>query len=273
MSLSANRSTDQMGVTHYPVQLPVGVKANAVIYQGALVGLDATGFLVPAQSAVSILGRAEQAIDATGAADGALSCEVRFGVFKWNNSSAGDAIAAANAHQICFAVDDQTVALTDGGTGARPEAGVIMQVDADGVWVANVPSGVAGLLPIGGAQLATVPDQAVDGGVPEIYPFSFADAATNSKSVVVGHKIEVIDFWGFKQGGAGAGGNTVQVFNNVTAISDAVSGNVADKTRFAAGQIDDAANVIAAGGTLTVTNTKVGGNAQLRCFVVAIRKS
>jgi hypothetical protein len=113
----------------------------------------------------------------------------------------------------------------------------------------------------------------VDGGVPELYTFSFADAATNSKSVIVAHKIEVIDFWGFKQGGAGAGGNTVQVFNNVTAITDAVSGNVADKIRFAAAQIDDAANVIAAGGTLVVTNTKVGGNAQLRCFVVAIRKS
>lgn len=58
------------------------------------------------------------------------------GIFKWLNSSAGDAIAADDIGKDCFIVDDQTVALTN-GTSTRSKAGVVFGVDSDGVWVST----------------------------------------------------------------------------------------------------------------------------------------
>ena len=44
-------------------------------------------------------------------------------------------ITLADIGKACYAVDDQTVALTDGGGGARARAGIIHQVTELGVWV------------------------------------------------------------------------------------------------------------------------------------------
>lgn len=134
MALSANRNTDQMGVQDRRKVYPV--KANAKIYQGALVALDANGFAIAGATATTLkgAGRAEQFVDATGLADGAVSVEVAEGIFKWLNSTAGDALAQADVGAAIFIVDDETVAKTNGGA-TRSKAGVVEQVDTDGVWV------------------------------------------------------------------------------------------------------------------------------------------
>lgn len=119
-----------------------GVAADAVIFGGALVVLNA-GWAEPGSTATGLVavGRAEGKADNTGGANGDTSVRVQRGIFRFNNSAAGDAIAAADIGADCYIVDDQTVAKTD-GTGTRSRAGKIVNVDALGVWVAIGPGGI-----------------------------------------------------------------------------------------------------------------------------------
>ncbi len=116
------------------------VAANAQIYQGGLVMLD-TGVAKAAATGVDaghaanyvVLGVSEKTVTG-GAADGAVSVPFRKGVFKFKNSGGADAILLKHTSSACYAVDDETVALTS-NTNVRAKAGTIVDVDADGVWV------------------------------------------------------------------------------------------------------------------------------------------
>ena len=110
--------------------------AGVVIYAGAQVCLDAAGNLVPGGEATTLTaaGRAEERVDNTGGASGDKSARVRRGVFRWDYSAAADEITRADIGAAAYVVDDQTVARTD-GTGTRSAAGIIRDVDAQGVWV------------------------------------------------------------------------------------------------------------------------------------------
>lgn len=112
------------------------VLAATTIYGGAIVALDADGWAKPAATATGLIvvGRAEARADNASGANGDITVKARPGVFRFANSSAGDAIAQAQIGDDCYVVDDQTVAKTD-GTGTRSKAGKIVQVDAQGVWV------------------------------------------------------------------------------------------------------------------------------------------
>ncbi|MCF8491365.1 MAG: hypothetical protein K9H18_19540 [Rhodospirillum sp.] len=127
MTLSAPRPTPERvgSVWPYPVA------ANAVIHGGALVCLSATGQLVPGSTATTLtaVGRAEESVDNTGGADGALTCEVKRGAFGWDNSGT-DPVAAAQVGKTVYIVDDHTVAATD-GAGTRSAAGKCLNVDAN----------------------------------------------------------------------------------------------------------------------------------------------
>lgn len=111
------------------------VAANAKLYIGSLVALNATGFAVPGSTATTLRarGRAEIQVNNTGGADGAITVKVKRGVYKFVNLAA-DAITRADIGAQAFIVDDQTVARTN-GTGTRSVAGLIRQVDSDGAWV------------------------------------------------------------------------------------------------------------------------------------------
>ena len=113
----------------------IGVAANAVIFAGALVCQNAAGFAVPGSAATTLtaLGRAEESVTGTATAGGAV-VRVRRGTFQFKNSASGDAITIAHRGDTVFVVDDEQVALTD-GTGTRSAAGVVHDVDANGVWV------------------------------------------------------------------------------------------------------------------------------------------
>lgn len=122
------------------------VKANAQIYRGCivmLVGAGAAAALVAGRAAASraeldtiqVLGLAyDTALG--GAADGDVRLDVERGdVYCLANSAAGDLITVGDIGELCFVVDDQTVAKTVGPGGLRPIAGEIVDVDASGVWI------------------------------------------------------------------------------------------------------------------------------------------
>lgn len=90
----------------------------------AYVGVTGTGQKIPGVCAFDL--------DTTGLADGAAQVKLTggtIGVFE--NSAAADLIAEDDVGKRCYLVDDETVALTDGG-GTRSDAGMIFDVDADG---------------------------------------------------------------------------------------------------------------------------------------------
>lgn len=111
------------------------VAAATAIFAGALVMRNAAGFLIEGQTATGLVGvgRAEERVENAGA-NGAASVTYRPGIYRFANSAATDEIATAQIGDVCYAVDDQTVAKTD-GTASRSPAGIVEDVDADGVWV------------------------------------------------------------------------------------------------------------------------------------------
>ncbi len=112
------------------------VKAATRIFAGALVCLDANGYLAPGSTAVGLIarGRAEARADNSAGIAGAINGRVKKGTFRWANSAAADAITRAEIGDPAYIVDDQTVAKTNGGS-TRSLAGTIRDVDAQGVWV------------------------------------------------------------------------------------------------------------------------------------------
>lgn len=114
-----------------------GLAAAAVIPAGVIVALNASGELTNGATSTTLkcVGVSSGRFDNSAGASGAVKGEALTGVFgPFANSSAGDLIALANVGSTCFIVDNQTVALTN-GTSTRSAAGVIFDVDSDGVWV------------------------------------------------------------------------------------------------------------------------------------------
>lgn len=132
MPLSRERNT----ITLSPAALirEIGVKANTKVFAGSLVVQDA-GFAAPGRTATTLvaLGRAEDTVDNTGGADGALRVKIRRGVHGFKNL-AGDPVVAADVGKDCFVVDDETVAKTSGGN-TRSIAGKVFQIEGDTVFV------------------------------------------------------------------------------------------------------------------------------------------
>jgi hypothetical protein len=112
------------------------VAANVTIYCGALVMLNVAGTVQPASATVGMIavGVAQEAAHNAQGTAGAITVPVRRGAFCFQNSTGGDAITAAAIGQQCYAVDDQTVALTN-GSNSRSVAGHVFDVTVDGVWV------------------------------------------------------------------------------------------------------------------------------------------
>ena len=120
--------------------LALPVAAAKTLYLGAFAALDGNGRLTPGATATTLkgLGRVEATADNSLGAAGAITGTVRLGVFRWGNSADADLIAAADIGKVCYIVDDQTVAKTT-GSSTRSPAGIIVDVDALGVWVDSRP--------------------------------------------------------------------------------------------------------------------------------------
>jgi hypothetical protein len=124
-TLSADR-----GLREFPVL------DNVVIYEGAMVAIDASGWARPARVVASnpdkIVGRAEARATNTGVghANGAVTVRVRCDqIGLYNNSASADLIANKDIGAACYAADDQTVALT-AQTSTYARAGKIHGIDA-----------------------------------------------------------------------------------------------------------------------------------------------
>lgn len=127
---------------------PMGT--GAVLFVGALVALNAAGFLVRAATATTlkvagILGDQPFQVPSDRisnlGADGAKSAEVQMGVTALLNNSDTDPITQDDVMNDAWIVDDETVAATSGGS-TRSKAGRIIEVTDQGVWVALGVPGV-----------------------------------------------------------------------------------------------------------------------------------
>ena len=107
----------------------VPVFADAIIFAGALVSSNATGFAVPASDTAGerLLGRAEHAVDATGLASGAASVQCRKGVAEMENG--GTVVDQVDQGRPVFILDDQTVSKV-AGVANNVIAGVLDSFDA-----------------------------------------------------------------------------------------------------------------------------------------------
>jgi hypothetical protein len=116
--------------------ISAGVAAAVKCFAGAIAVLDSSGNIKPAVTATGLItvGRFEEYVDNSAGLADALTAVAKRGTFRYANSAAADAIAAAQIGDTCYLVDDQTVAKTD-GTGTRSVAGIVADVDSAGVWV------------------------------------------------------------------------------------------------------------------------------------------
>lgn len=122
------------------------IAAGAVCFTGGL-AIAAAGYARPGREGQGADNAAKAADAATyraagifladgtgGAADGDERVDVQEGVFPFANSAGGDAITQAEIGTVCYIVDDQTVAKTS-PNDTRAAAGIVQEVDDDGVWV------------------------------------------------------------------------------------------------------------------------------------------
>jgi hypothetical protein len=133
MALTADRNTPCKDGT----VISVPVASGAKIFAGALVAANATGFATKGATAATLtyLGRAEEFVDNTGGADGAVQIRVRRGqAFLWKNSGT-DAVTQASLGKPAYIVDDETVSKTNAGGNTQSTAGIVIGIDAGGVWV------------------------------------------------------------------------------------------------------------------------------------------
>lgn len=116
--------------------LSAGCAAAVECFAGTIAVLDASGNIKPGVTATGLIcvGRFEEYVDNSAGLADAVNVTAKRGVFRFANSAGGDAIAAAQIGDVCYIVDDQTVAKTS-DTGARSVAGIVADVDSAGVWV------------------------------------------------------------------------------------------------------------------------------------------
>ena len=129
-ALTENRSTKQMAAGDRSGLLG----ANQTIYSGALLMRNAAGQIIKGATATGSFGVGRAEVSGGSTTAGVTPQPFREGVFQYANSAAGDLIATADIGTVCYIVDDQTVAKTS-ATNTRSPAGVVVDVDAQGVWV------------------------------------------------------------------------------------------------------------------------------------------
>ncbi len=228
-----------------PMKGSFGIKANVQIFKGALIGLDSAGRAMPAGTIASgcliIVGKASASYDnrttsatLNGLAD-ACQVEVEYGDFGWANSAGVDIIAAANVGSLAYAVDDQTVALTNAG-GTRPVAGVITEVRSGtsaaggGVFVCSATD-VAGFLAQDVAAPAVTTFRArnvVNGNIADLAAYTVAsNAAVNDATLnVAGDIVLLIAQSTAAQNGLYVVGTVTTGTAPLTRISSMASGRV-----------------------------------------------
>jgi hypothetical protein len=134
-ALTENRNTKEREarLRRYPIL------ASEIIYAGGIAAVNtSTGELEMASDKANLLvaGRAEEYVD--NSADG-LYAAVKTGCFLFDNSSS-HAVTSAHLGRKCYVEDDKTVSSNAGTNGVV--AGVVFEVDSNGVWVVIDPPAI-----------------------------------------------------------------------------------------------------------------------------------
>lgn len=126
---------------------PVPVAKGEYIPAGTIVCINAAGYAVGGQASTGLTyaGRAEEFVDNTSGADGAVHVLVRRKkAFRWLNDGT---VTQAMLGQRVYVLDNRTVTGTGGSSPASEDgktpaveashskAGTVILLDADGVWV------------------------------------------------------------------------------------------------------------------------------------------
>ena len=104
------------------------VAADTAVWSGAIIGLNASGEMVPGSldPAVKILGVATTRADNRGGAVGDAYVAATFGPGSfWLKNDGNDPVLATQVKEACYVFDDETVSADNTG----PIAGTVMKVD------------------------------------------------------------------------------------------------------------------------------------------------
>jgi hypothetical protein len=129
-ALTDNRSTKQLAAGDRSGLLG----ANQTIYAGSLLMRNVAGQLIKGALATGSFGAGRAEAPGLSTTAGVTPQTFREGVFQYANSASGDLIAIADIGTVCYIVDDQTVAKTS-ASATRSPAGIVVDVDANGVFV------------------------------------------------------------------------------------------------------------------------------------------
>jgi hypothetical protein len=160
--------------------------------------------------------------------------------------------------EVASAVNELTV--SNAATGGKP---VLAATGGDtNIGLLIQPKGTGQV-----TLLSNLAESNVVGGHPVVYLIPVPAGVTGNVDITITYKTRVLDVWLIKKAAAGGGAGTIQVFNGASAITDAMSIDVADKTIVRAVTLDDAVYEIAAAGTLRATRTRTASTDET-CLVV-----
>jgi hypothetical protein len=115
-----------------PIVGPFGLPAASTIYKGLMYTLDSSGRpKSPGAVGEIVAGFSVQQIDNTGGANDALKCDLQTGPACWDGHAVNPP-TIADLYRVVYASDNHTVSRL-ASDGSR--AGILIGVDADGMWV------------------------------------------------------------------------------------------------------------------------------------------
>jgi hypothetical protein len=198
LTKGTSQTTQYHGSPIEPGEYSLLVKTNAVIYKGALVCVDSTGYALPGATATGLIpvGRAEETVDNTGGASGAKRVKVTRGAFSLANSADADEIEITELFSEVYIVDDNTVAKTD-GSSTRSRAGICVGFEGSRVMVLIGPAANLEVAAVASdLQASQLQKRELEIGFADLTDADGSQsfnlgAALPANAVVVGHNVNV----------------------------------------------------------------------------------
>lgn len=184
---------------------------------------------------------------------------------QWAYVSADDSVATISASGY-FALDSHTMT---NNAYALQLNDLISVVAADGFANLRVSAIVPAVQTVAAVSVNAVisASATVSPGSMLMFPVRAAAGVTNSITLTMKQAVRVVDFHGINLAVGGAG-DTLQLKNGVTALSNALDMSGADGSLVRASSLATAVRSVAAGGTLVVTKTAGAGVQAIDAIIV-----
>lgn len=137
--------------------------------------------------------------------------------------------------------------------------------------IRNLPTWWAGEATVGPAGVDVQTIDTVTGAIALCARFGVTNAATGNQDYTVPFALRVTDVRFVKTTGAGAAGNTVQLQNGTSNMTDAMDTNVAAGAMVRCATLDSTQHTFATGGTLRIVRTKAGGDSSGIVYIDYVR--